>query len=168
VRFACGGPAAPVEELLGPLAQALEPRLARDALPARPSFWLVPGALEPAARARIERAADAVLEPAAHGLGRLSLPLAALEDLAAAGEPAARCLSAARRAATAPRGPARVMGILNVTPDSFSDGGEHLTPAQAIAHGLRLIEEGAELVDVGGEDRSTGKGLSGEPGLAPA
>jgi dihydropteroate synthase len=48
------------------------------------------------------------------------------------------------------------MGIVNVTPDSFSDGGEHLDPARAIEHGLRLIEEGAELLDVGGESTRPG------------
>lgn len=44
-----------------------------------------------------------------------------------------------------------VMGIVNVTSDSFSDGGRYLDPQQAIEHGLRLVEEGAELLDVGGE-----------------
>ncbi|MDW8339745.1 MAG: dihydropteroate synthase, partial [Thermoleophilia bacterium] len=49
-----------------------------------------------------------------------------------------------------------VMGILNVTPDSFSDGGRFLAPAAAIAHGRRLVEEGAVLVDVGGESTRPG------------
>lgn len=43
------------------------------------------------------------------------------------------------------------MGIVNVTPDSFSDGGEFLDPEKAIDHGLRLTAEGAALIDVGGE-----------------
>ena len=43
------------------------------------------------------------------------------------------------------------MGILNVTPDSFSDGGRYLKPEAAIAHGERLLAEGADLLDVGGE-----------------
>ncbi len=43
------------------------------------------------------------------------------------------------------------MAILNVTPDSFSDGGERLDPAQAIDDGLRFVSEGADIVDVGGE-----------------
>jgi dihydropteroate synthase len=43
------------------------------------------------------------------------------------------------------------MGIVNVTPDSFSDGGRFLDPSAAVAHGLRLVAEGADLVDVGGE-----------------
>src|SRR2546427_1795414 len=44
-----------------------------------------------------------------------------------------------------------VMGIVNVTPDSFSDGGEHFTDETAVAHALRLAEEGADILDVGGE-----------------
>jgi dihydropteroate synthase len=44
-----------------------------------------------------------------------------------------------------------VMGILNVTPDSFYDGGRLHTPEAAIAHGLRLVEEGADLLDIGGD-----------------
>lgn len=44
-----------------------------------------------------------------------------------------------------------VMGILNVTPDSFSDGGRHFAPQAAIEHGLRLVAEGADLLDIGGE-----------------
>ncbi|MCU1270926.1 MAG: Dihydropteroate synthase [Acidobacteriaceae bacterium] len=44
-----------------------------------------------------------------------------------------------------------VMGIVNVTPDSFSDGGLHLTPEAAIAHALKLLDEGADMIDVGGE-----------------
>lgn len=52
-----------------------------------------------------------------------------------------------------------VMGIVNVTADSFSDGGRFLDPAQAVAHGERLAAEGADLVDVGGE--------STRPGAAP-
>ena len=50
----------------------------------------------------------------------------------------------------------RVMGIVNVTSDSFSDGGQHDTSAAAIAHGLRLVEEGADLLDIGGESTRPG------------
>lgn len=53
----------------------------------------------------------------------------------------------------------RVMGIINVTPDSFSDGGLHASTDDAVAHGLRLVEEGADLLDVGGE--STRPGAAG-------
>jgi dihydropteroate synthase len=48
-------------------------------------------------------------------------------------------------------GPALVMGVVNVTPDSFSDGGEFLDPQAALAHALTLVEEGAEIIDIGGE-----------------
>ena len=50
----------------------------------------------------------------------------------------------------------RVMGIVNVTPDSFSDGGDHFDAAAAIAHGLKLAEEGADILDVGGESTRPG------------
>ena len=50
----------------------------------------------------------------------------------------------------------RIAGVINVTPDSFSDGGRHLDPGAAIAHGLRLVEEGADLLDVGGESTRPG------------
>ena len=48
------------------------------------------------------------------------------------------------------------MGVLNVTPDSFSDGGRWLDTGAAVAHGLTMIEEGADLVDVGGESTRPG------------
>lgn len=50
----------------------------------------------------------------------------------------------------------RVMGIVNVTPDSFSDGGAHATAEAAIAHGLRLAEAGADVLDIGGESTRPG------------
>lgn len=56
-------------------------------------------------------------------------------------------------------GPTLVMGIVNVTPDSFSDGGRFLDPAAAVTHALELVEQGAGIIDVGGE--------SSRPGAAP-
>jgi dihydropteroate synthase len=50
----------------------------------------------------------------------------------------------------------RVMGIVNVTPDSFSDGGAHVTPDAAVAHGLLLAGQGADILDVGGESTRPG------------
>lgn len=50
----------------------------------------------------------------------------------------------------------RVMGIVNVTPDSFSDGGDHFDVEAAVAHGVRLAEEGADILDVGGESTRPG------------
>jgi len=52
-----------------------------------------------------------------------------------------------------------VMGIVNVTPDSFSDGGLHFSTEAAVAHGLALVEQGADLLDIGGE--------SSRPGATP-
>jgi dihydropteroate synthase len=52
-----------------------------------------------------------------------------------------------------------VMGIVNVTPDSFSDGGQHAGPEAGPAHGLTLLEQGADILDIGGE--------STRPGAAP-
>lgn len=48
------------------------------------------------------------------------------------------------------------MGIVNVTPDSFSDGGEWLSPAKAVDHALELIEQGADVLDIGGESTRPG------------
>jgi dihydropteroate synthase len=50
----------------------------------------------------------------------------------------------------------RLMGILNVTPDSFSDGGRHLEPVEALAQARRMVEDGADLIDVGGESTRPG------------
>lgn len=49
-----------------------------------------------------------------------------------------------------------VMGVVNVTPDSFSDGGTYLDPDAAVAHASRLVQEGADLIDVGGESTRPG------------
>jgi dihydropteroate synthase len=49
-----------------------------------------------------------------------------------------------------------IMGIVNVTPDSFSDGGDFVDPAKAIAHARRLIDEGADMLDIGAESTRPG------------
>ncbi len=49
-----------------------------------------------------------------------------------------------------------LMGVVNVTPDSFSDGGAFLDPARAIDHGLKLVDEGAAILDIGGESTRPG------------
>ncbi len=59
-----------------------------------------------------------------------------------------------------------VMGVLNVTPDSFSDGGSYLDPQAAIAHGLALLDQGADILDIGGE--STRPGVPTDTAQAPA
>ena len=59
--------------------------------------------------------------------------------------------------------PALVMGIVNVTPDSFSDGGLFLEPASAIEHARKLVGDGADLLDIGGESTRPGaRGVSAE------
>jgi dihydropteroate synthase len=55
-----------------------------------------------------------------------------------------------------------IMGIVNVTPDSFSDGGLYLDSAQAIDHAIRLLEDGADIVDIGGESTRPGARVSPE------
>ena len=52
--------------------------------------------------------------------------------------------------------PALIMGIVNVTPDSFSDGGKFLNPDAAVAHALELVAQGAEILDIGGESTRPG------------
>jgi dihydropteroate synthase len=62
---------------------------------------------------------------------------------------------------------ARLMGIVNVTPDSFSDGGRFLAPERAIAHARELVAAGADLLDIGGESTRPGaRGVSAEEELA--
>ena len=58
--------------------------------------------------------------------------------------------------APARAGRALVMGVVNVTPDSFSDGGRWITTDLAVAHGRQLIAQGADLLDVGGESTRPG------------
>ena len=53
-------------------------------------------------------------------------------------------------------GVSRLMGIVNVTPDSFSDGGRCFNTATAVAHGLNLLEDGADIIDIGGESTRPG------------
>lgn len=60
-----------------------------------------------------------------------------------------------------------IMGIVNVTPDSFSDGGKYFDPKAAIEHGLQLIKEGADILDIGGEStRPDAKSVSVEEEIA--
>ena len=61
-----------------------------------------------------------------------------------------------------PLGRTLVMGIVNVTPDSFSDGGQWFDAGRAVAHGLQLVAEGADLLDVGGESTRPGAAEVGE------
>ena len=95
-------------------------------------------------------------------LARLRVAAGDLEEAArshAADHPALNCLLQAWNNSRRPLARPRVMGVINVTPDSFSDGGSWERPEAAIAQGLKLAAEGAEVLDVGGE--------STRPGSAP-
>lgn len=87
---------------------------------------------------------EALTVPHPHMLGR-DFVMRPLCEIAAdwvhpvAGQPLCQC------------GPSRLMGIVNVTPDSFSDGGEHFSPQAAIAHAQQLLEQGAAVLDIGSE-----------------
>ena len=60
----------------------------------------------------------------------------------------------------------QIMGVVNVTPDSFSDGGLYLDPEAAAAHALDLVREGATILDIGGESTRPGSsGVSAEEEL---
>ncbi len=61
-----------------------------------------------------------------------------------------------------------VMGVVNITPDSFSDGGSFLDPQAAVAHALSLLDEGADLLDLGAESTRPGAGVSGAGGEGAA
>lgn len=58
------------------------------------------------------------------------------------------------------------MGVLNVTPDSFSDGGEFLQPERAVQHALHMLDEGADILDLGGESTRPGARLAGDEASA--
>jgi dihydropteroate synthase len=79
-------------------------------------------------------------------------------EIALDGEPggAAEVLRAAARAVLAPRRAPRLMGVLNLSPDSFSDGAAARTPEAALDCALAMVEAGAELIDVGGESTRPG------------
>ena len=89
--------------------------------------------------------------------GQVLLECAGSELRAAAeGHSDAELLWATWRAANAPPAPPELMGIVNVTPDSFSDGGLFLEPSSAIERGVALAREGARWIDVGGESTRPG------------
>jgi dihydropteroate synthase len=159
VRFSRGAELAELDARLGPLACALEARAEGgtagwNAAGARARVVCAPAALSADELLSLQEN-GAELTPLPAGLARLALEPARLHELAAHSR-AARCLAAALDAAAAPFPRPRVMGVLNVTPDSFSDGGAWLEPGRAIEHGLALASAGADIVDVGGESSRPG------------
>src|SRR5437879_7194592 len=55
-----------------------------------------------------------------------------------------------------------IMGVLNITPDSFSDGGKFYSPESAVEHALEMIAEGADIIDIGGESTRPGSAFVSE------
>lgn len=144
-----------VEAHLGDLACALEARLERGRSgDERVTLRLSAEALGASERELLERAGGTRLATGP-ALARLTIEPGQLAELANASA-GARCLLATLRAGLLRPGPARIMGILNVTPDSFSDGGTHFGTERAILHGQVLMAEGADIVDVGGESTRPG------------
>lgn len=157
--------------IFGPLAIRLGPR----ALPARGperiprddelcAFALDAAGLSDAAP-ELTSLAGAVIEPfTARGSSTSTqvlylVPRDALAAAARAGDSAAQLLvDVSAVAALLPPTP-RLMGVVNVTPDSFSDGGRFLAVDAAVQHGFRLLEQGAALLDVGGESTRPGAAL---------
>lgn len=128
--------------VVGATADTLSFALQREALSEKDRRWI----------AQHESAADSCASQTVH------LPRAAM-GTDAQGPPCLALLRASHDAWSAAHRAPAIMAVLNVTPDSFSDGGEHLDPADAIAAGLRYAEQGAHWLDVGGE--------STRPGAAP-
>lgn len=131
---------------------------------ARVALVFNPAGLPSAARAALEARHEARLEPfapprAPEGFSPTEVVLEAPASLVAelaVEHPTLLHLLDAQAALDAPPAAPRIMGVLNVTPDSFSDGGQYLDAAAAVDHGLRLAREGAHLVDVGGESTRPG------------
>ncbi len=129
---------------------------ARDAVTRGRALLLAGGPLAFAAVELLERAADGAA-------ASRYLTIAELKDWAARAERATE-IERALEIIAAPRAPWAgfaldrpvIMGILNVTPDSFSDGGAYIDPARAVAHGRAMIEAGADIIDVGGESTRPG------------
>ncbi|WP_372396014.1 dihydropteroate synthase [Azospirillum sp. HJ39] len=130
------------------------------------------GAAVPLAGGRFAfSAAELIVRDGGNGAGRIDRAFAPLSEILAWGwersRAAAEALDRQLGALTRARAPfgglaldrPRIMGIVNVTPDSFSDGGAFLDPAAAIAHGEALLAAGADILDIGGE--------STRPGAAP-
>jgi len=161
--------------ILGPLALRLGPR----ALPARGPSQILAGSTP--ARSDDKRCSFALdaagLRDAAPGLASirgasveayvtrdgpstqqvlLTVPHETLSRAAREGDEAAALLLDVQALVAIPPPAPRLLGVVNVTPDSFSDGGRFLDPAAAVEHGLGLMNQGAALLDVGGESTRPG------------
>jgi len=151
------------EATFGALARRIAPRLVgvfETEHGPRVRLGLRARALEPAERRALAGLATAHLARGPGADGHLTCDPAQLDE-AAEGSPLFRALAAAAHHGSRRCDPPRVMGIVNVTPDSFSDGGLYLDPERAVEHGVRLAAQGAEVVDVGGESTRPGAAAVG-------
>jgi dihydropteroate synthase len=141
------------EQVFGALARRLEVRSERTR-PEDLRLWFAPRALQRVEHDLLRSLPGADLR-AAGDLELLQGPARALREVEG-GHPGLSILLRAHENAVAPRPRPRLMGILNVTPDSFSDGGRFASPEKAVEHGLKLVADGAEILDVGGESSRPG------------
>lgn len=131
-------------------------RAAREALEAGLALPLAGGTLAFALCEVLHRGPDSI--------ERTIFSLSELKSLIQEGDEAGASIAESIKRVSAPRPPfagldldrPRLMGVLNVTPDSFSDGGDHAEPAAAIRHGRALAAAGADILDIGGESTRPG------------
>ena len=160
MRFSPPGRPESCEAVLGAEARALEARAALAGIApgswprSEVRIWFASAGLAPEELDALERSREMRIDSRGD-LQLLTGPAEGLTDLART-LPGAQRLLAAWENATRPPSSTRVMGVVNATPDSFSDGGRYLDPDRAIEHGLKLIEAGADIVDVGGESTRPG------------
>ena len=141
-RFAAGLGSS--EDLRVEFARDALVRAARDRIEATPALHLSAGLRQGASERAVLLGSAGALRELVTG----NPDFAAIEPLA--------ILLAAHDGAHRPAAPGRIMGVLNVTPDSFSDGGRFDTFERAVEHGLKLVSDGAEILDVGGESTRPG------------
>ena len=154
----------PFEELLGDAALRRSPRallagICGTIVGTGPAVAVLRAGLTTEEKVELEQAGAASTECAGPADGDAELAVTFAADALprlAGGSSGARAIAAAWAAASAPARRPRCLGIVNVTPDSFSDGGAFLDPERAVEHGLELVEAGAEALDVGGESTRPG------------
>ena len=143
------------ELVFGPSAREFAARALAPEAPGRVAVAFATHGLTRADREALAGLDSGRLDGLDAGSARLACDRHELEALAVECEPARLLLTAIENAERPLDGPA-LMGIVNVTPDSFSDGGRFLDPGRAIEHGLELADAGAAVLDVGGESTRPG------------
>jgi dihydropteroate synthase len=156
VRFPRGPAADAPRDHLGEWVERLEARARPGPDGAAPAtLWLEPSALDARGLELLRAVTEDEFEPSAGTLARLTIRPTRLL-CSAPSHPALRVLRSTLVAALSPPDSPLVMGILNVTPDSFSDGGSFQDLGAAVRHGQALVEAGADWIDIGGESTRPG------------